>query len=60
MNQDRFGKLPHASGNGFRVSRARGSNIFDLGGVFSPERIFALGGGARYPLLCKFLARSPG
>ena len=34
-----------------------GSNIFDLGGVFNPEKIFALGGGALYPLLCKFLAR---
>ena len=34
-----------------------GSIIFDLGGVTSPEKIFDLGGAARYPLLCKFLAR---
>ena len=33
------------------------SKIFDLGGVLKPEKIFDRGGGARYPLLCKFLAR---
>ena len=31
--------------------------IFDLGGVTSLEKFLDLGGGARYPLLCKFLAR---
>ena len=39
---------------------SRGSKIFNF--VFSkidclPEKIFDRGGGARYPLLCKFLAR---
>ena len=34
-----------------------GSIISDRGGDMSPEKIFDLGGGARYPLLCKFLAR---
>ena len=29
----------------------------DRGGVTSPEKMFDLGGGAPYPLRCKFLAR---
>ena len=41
----------HMGGQNFLKKRF--SNIFD----FRQEKIFDRGGGARYPLLCKFLAR---
>ena len=42
-------------------SAHEGSKIFEIffleNFYFRQEKIFDLGGGARYPLLCKFLAR---
>ena len=45
------------SGAVTRLTVDRAASHFDLDDVTSPEKIFDLGSDARYPLLCKFLAR---